>query len=390
MTEYWNIKDMLPSFDERQVATECGWLLGRVCARLEQVCRTILPPTFADELRGEVRIRGIAALATLAGNTLGETALRQLLSGELAVPPSREYLRQELINQIAAVDALAGRARLSATDAHSPLTTSTLLALHTALLRDLQPLGMHGMAPPGALRREERLFQGIPGAPPAEIAPQLEGLAAWLAERHDPLRDAFDDFGSGLLRALLAHRCLLWIRPFALANGRVARLVEQQLLRRTRLPAIVTLLLPIHYQLTHSAYTAQLAAQPTEESLFAFIGYALEGLLDGLDELLDRMAESHLSVHWLRHVSLTIGDSERTTTERKSLIMASISTQDSPIKRDKIPQLSPRLAAVYSQLTDRTLRRDLQDLLRLGLLEESAVGLRARKEQLYAFLPGWA
>ena len=369
--------------EARRVATECGWLLGRVCARLEQVCRTILSPSVADELREEVRIRGIAALATLAGNTLGETALRQLLSGQLEVPPSREYLRQELVNQIAAVAALTGGVRSQTAD--SPLATSALLALHTALLRDLQ---LHGMAPAGALRREEQVFQGLSGTSPAEIAPQLERLAGWLAERHDPLRNAFDDLGSGLLRALLAHRCLLWIRPFALANGRVARLVEQHLLRRTGLPAIATLLLPTHYQLTHSAYTAQLSTQPTEESLFAFIGYALQGLLDGLDELLDRMAESHLSVHWLRHVSLTIGDRDRTTVERKSLIMLAISTQENPIKRDKIPQLSPQLAAAYATLTERTLRRDLQDLLRLGLLEESAVGLRARKEQLYSFLPG--
>lgn len=386
MTESWNLNDMISAFDARRVATECGWLLGCVCARLEQVCRTILPPTVADELREEVRIRGIAALATLAGNTLGEAALRQLLSGELEVPPSREYLRQELINQIAAVDALTGGIRLRAAADDSPLATSALLALHTALLRDLE---LHGMAPAGALRREEQLFQGISGTSPAEIAPQLERLASGLAEQHDPLRDAFSDLGSGLLRALLAHRCLLWIRPFALANGRVARLVEQHILRSTGLPAIVTLLLPIHYQLTHSAYTAQLSTQPTEESLFAFIGYALQGLQDGLDELLDRMDESHLSVHWLRHVILIIGDSDRTTVERKSMIMTAISTEESPIKRDKIPQLSPQLAAAYATLTERTLRRDLQDLLRLGLLEESAVGLRARKEQLYAFLPEW-
>ena len=375
---------MFSAFDVRRVATERGWLLGCVCARLEQVCRTILPPTVAAELREEVRIRGIAALATLAGNTLGEAALRQLLSGQLEVPPSREYLRQELLNQIAAVDALTGGVRLRAAD--SPLATSALLALHTALLRELE---LHGMAPAGALRREEQAFQGISGTSPADIAPQLERLASELEERHDPLRDAFGDLGSGLLRALLAHRCLLWIRPFALANGRVARLVEQHILRSTGLPAIVTLLLPIHYQLTHSAYTAQLSTLPTEESLFAFIGYALQGLQDGLDELLDRMDESHLSVHWLRHVTLIIGDSDRTTVERKSLIMSEISTQESPIKRNKIPQLSPQMAAAYATLTERTLRRDLHDLLRLGLLEESAIGLRARKEQLYAFLPEW-
>lgn len=389
MTNNRNIDRIIHLLDERRVAAECGWLLGRVGARLEQVCRTILPPAVAEELREDVRIRGIASLATLAGNTLGETALRQLLSGsgQLEVPPSREYLLQELNNQIAALGALGGASLSHSREASSPLATSTLLALHTTLLRDLN---LHGMPPAGALRREEQVFQGLSGASPAEIAPQLERLAAWLEVRADPessWHNAFADLGCAMLRALLAHRCLLWLRPFALANGRIARLVEQTILRRTGLPNIVTLLLPIHYQLTHSAYIAQLAAPPTEESLFAFLNYALQGWLDGLDELLDRMDESHLSVHWLRHVALTIGDNERKTIERKSQIMAAISALESPIKRDKIPLLCPQLSSAYATLTERTLRRDLQGLLHLGLLEESAVGLRARKEQLYAFLP---
>ena len=49
-------------------------------------------------------------------------------------------------------------------------------------------------------------------------------------------------------------------------------------------------------------------------------------------------------------------------------------------------QLSPFLAAAYAKVSERTLRRDIRDLLRAGLLEETQAGLRARKEQLYAFL----
>lgn len=370
------------SLGVRKVAANCGWLLGRVCARVEQVRRSILPPAVADVLRADVRIRGISALATLAGNTLGEASLRQLLTDQLEVPPSREYLRQELVNQVAAEEALGDERGQDA----SPLATSELLARHAALLRDLQ---LHGLAPAGALRREEQEFQGHRGVAPADIAPQLERLSGSLQELHEPFQAAFG-LGGGILRALLAHRYLLWIRPFPIANGRVARLVEQEILRCSGVPATVSLLLPIHYLLTRTAYTAQLAAPPDtpdEASVFAFLRYALQGLHDSLAELINRMDESHLLTHWGRHVNLILGEDERTTNERKLQIMAAISDQKSAVKRDKVPQLSPILAAAYAKVSDRTLRRDIQDLLRVGLLEESKAGLRARKEQLYAFLP---
>ena len=368
-------------FDTDQVAVACGWLLGQVCARVEQVCRSILPPVVADDLRADMRVRGIAALAALAGNTLGEGALRQLLAGQLEVPPSREYLRQELVNLLAAEEVLATQ-RGGAT---ASLTTSALLALHAALLRDLN---IHGSPPAGALRREEQVFNGYRGVAPADIAPLLEQMSAWLEELRAPLRASFGR-GGDILRAFLAHRYLTWIRPFPAANARVARLVEQDILRRSGVPATVALLLPIHYALTRSAYAAQMHGQPSPqgaESVFAFLRYALQGLHDGLAELVNRMDESQLSIHWVRHVETILGDNDRTSIGRKRQLIQVISEKDGAIKRDDIVQLSPFLAAAYAKVSERTLRRDIRDLLRAGLLEETQAGLRARKEQLYAFL----
>ena len=368
-------------FDTEQAAVECGWLLGQVCARVSQVCRSILPPVVAAELRADIRVRGIAALAALAGNSLGERALRQLLAGQLEVPPSREYLRQELVNLLAAESALSAQ-RAGATPS---LTTSSLLALHATLLRDLN---IPGSAPVGALRRAEQEFNGYRGVAPADIAPLLERLSAWLEELRASLHVSFGR-GSDILRAILAHRYLTWIRPFPAANARVARLVEQDILRRSGVPATVALLLPIHYDLTRSAYAAQLRGQPgaqDDESVFAFLRYALQGLYDGLEELVNGMDESQLTIHWARHIDTILGEDERTTSDRKWYLIQAISEQDSAIKREDIAQLSPSLAAAYALVSERTLRRDIRDLLHAGLLEETQAGLRARKEQLYAFL----
>ena len=355
--------------DARELAAECGWLLGRTCARIEQLCRSVLPPAVAAALREDVRIRGTLALTTLGGNTLGETVLRQLLTGQRDVPPSRQYLRQELFQQVAALEAVDGAAR----EGIAHLLVSALLALHDSLLRD-SPLP--DAAAGGVLK--------------SEAQPLLAQLARLLTELSAPLHEAFSGLGSGLVRAILAHRQLLWLRPFAAGNGRVARLVEQAILRQSGIPATASLLLPIHYQLTQSAYRARLSDPPDEEGVLSFLRYALQGLHDGVEELLDRLDESHLDTHWLRHVHSLIGDNERSSYARKNEIMMEISEIDTAIKRDQIPQLSPKLATFYASLTDRTLRRDVQDLLRLGLLVESGARLRAYKEQLYAFLPDGA
>ena len=345
----------------------CGWLLGRTCARIEQLCRSVLPPAVAAELREDVHIRGTVALTTLGGNTLGETLLREILTEQREVPPSRQYLRQELFNQVAALEAVGGAAR----EGGAQLLLSALLALHDTLLRDIPVPGAATDA--GALNSAEQTH--------------LAQLARLLSELQAPLSESFSGLGSGLARAILAHRQLLWLRPFVVGNGRVARLVEQAILRQSGLPATASLLLPIHYQLTHSAYQSLSSDPPDEDSLLSFLRYALLGLHDGVEELLDRLDESHLDIHWLRHVQTIIGDKDQKSYERKYEIMSVISMKDFAIKRDHIPKLSPELAAIYASLTDRTLRRDVQDLLRLGLLVESSAGLRAYKEQLYTFLP---
>ena len=370
-------------FDIPRAAAECGWLLGQVQARAEQVKRAVLPPSVTKTLRGEVRIRGLAALALLAGNTLGEDAIRQLFAGELQVPPSRAYLRQELCNLISAEETLVAP---SAPDWGS-LELSALLALHARLFRDMEE-SIGSDTNPGTLRRAVDDAFPQPTLPAEEIARALERLAAWVKELRRPLTNQFGS-GGDILHALIIHRYLTWIQPFSVGNQRLALLVEQGVLRQAGFPATIAWSLPRHYALTHTRYRTQLRRPPLrggEVNIRDFLVYALQGFLDALDELINRMDETQLALHWDRHISDTLGADDRKNNWRRTQLMRVISEQIGWNDRDDLLQLSPQLSASYATLSERTLRRDIRFLLQAGLLAESRSGLRARKEQLYAFL----
>jgi len=55
--------------------------------------------------------------------------------------------------------------------------------------------------------------------------------------------------------------------------------------------------------------------------------------------------------------------------------------------RKSFEEMTPALAAAYAVKTAKTLARDLHRLEELGLIERTAVGMRARTEIVQAMLP---
>jgi hypothetical protein len=69
--------------------------------------------------------------------------------------------------------------------------------------------------------------------------------------------------------------------PFGDGNGRVARLIEVQILSESGvIPDVATGLLSDHYNKTRSQY--YLALDGAQGDVTSFVGYALQGLLDEL------------------------------------------------------------------------------------------------------------
>jgi hypothetical protein len=60
---------------------------------------------------------------------------------------------------------------------------------------------------------------------------------------------------------------------------------------------------------------------------------------------------------------------------------------DDPIRISKIPEISTRMAAAYAKKTRKTMVRDVNKLINMGLFERTKEGIRAKREVILAFLP---
>ena len=80
--------------------------LGEVQAKCEQMSGVPLLPDVADELHSVFLAKGALATTAIEGNTLSEEEALQLIKGNLDLPPSKEYLGQEIQNIIDVCDML--------------------------------------------------------------------------------------------------------------------------------------------------------------------------------------------------------------------------------------------------------------------------------------------
>ena len=121
-------------------------------------------------------------------------------------------------------DALSYVLRLAG-DPHLRFDANLLRGLHFVMLRD-EPSGYPGVWRTGpAYVRDEHTGGILYEAPPADQLPALvDELLAPLGERNDGV--------PVMVRAALAHLNLVMIRPFADANGRMARCLETLVLAR--------------------------------------------------------------------------------------------------------------------------------------------------------------
>jgi len=68
-------------------------------------------------------------------------------------------------------------------------------------------------------------------------------------------------------------------------------------------------------------------------------------------------------------------------------LVIDLSYQDKPVSPSKIRYISPGIAEAYANKTNKTIKRDLNFLIEIGLIDKTRNGYKARKETMLAFLP---
>lgn len=124
-------------------------------------------------------------------------------------------------------------------------------------------------------------------------------------------------------------------------------------------------------------------------NVIPFINYAVQGLVDGLADQLYVIRNFQWGITWQNFIHGMFGhrDKMSATELRQHHLALDLSEKDGFTPLDKIREISPRITVAYAKKSNKTLRRDLNKLIKLELIVESPSGFRAKSERTTAFLP---
>jgi len=357
--------------------------LGWCDADLASLQESPIPPELQAGLANAALARGTAATLALAGGTLTETQVASALAGR-RLPQSRRHLGVEARNVAKATRLLLDHARA---DAPRPISPTLLLQVHRTLGKGL---GAHFAGSPGAFRETDDATD-VPCPPARDVPALVERLCSW-AEQEMPALDPGapsadgSDSGGALAHAAAVHAYVAWIRPFAAGNGRTARLMETYVLARAGVPSLAASLATVHYAQTRRHYERLLRQAVADRSLTSFVSYAVAGFRDGLAAVARSLREHQWQAAWRTFVFARFDAHEhhKKTVMRRRRALALSLPLDRPVGPGDVAELDAGLGRAYRALSERTLQRDLDALVELGLATEHDEAFLAAVEALRA------
>ncbi len=369
------------SLDLREASYKLWMSLGETQSKCEHIAGVPLLPDVAKRLHQVYLAKGVMATTAIEGNTLTEEEVLQRLEGKLKLPPSKEYLGQEIDNIIEACNLIA---RHVLNDSSTGLSVEDIKDYNRLVLKNLP---LEEGESPGEIRKRSVGVGRYRGAPPEDCEYLLEQLCDWLTNKFDTTQT--DPVAFGILKAIVAHIYIAWIHPFDDGNGRTARLIEFRILLSAGVPSAAAQLLSNHYNETRTEYYRQLdQAHRSGGDVFPFIQYALQGYVDGLRKQIEVIRDQQWEVHWINYIHEKFKDRNSQTDIRRRRLAIDLSGQSKMMPVSRVRHVSPRIAEAYAHKTDKTVKRDINALEQMGLVEKSAKGVRAKNEIILAFLPG--
>jgi len=115
--------------------------------------------------------------------------------------------------------------------------------------------------------------------------------------------------------------------------------------------------------------------------------YALQGFVDGLFEQLDLIRAQQLHVHWMDYIHSAFSNKDSAPEVRRRRFVVDLSNMVDPVPITKARHISPRIAEAYASLTEKTVFRDVNTLIKRGMVIKTAEGIVANKGLMQAFLP---
>ena len=355
-------------------------------SKCQQLAGSPVKPLAAENLAAVYLARGVQATTAIEGNTLSAEEVQAIVArGTANVSESREYLEREVLNVLAAIqeldDSLEGGVAL-------PIDRDRLCDLNQQVLEGIPD---KPEVIPGQLRKHDVTAGSYLAPHWTELPTLVDTLTTWLRQLRRGITAESkpqERFINAVLAAILAHVYVAWIHPFGNGNGRLARLIEVQILSESGVvPLVATNLLSDHYNKTRNAY--YLALDNAQRDISAFVRYAVQGFVDELRDQIEVIQAQSLEIHWesLVYEEFRSKPNSPARERQRELALAMPRTQQA-VTPEQATELTASLARKYARCGARTPARDLNDLEKMGLVEK--VDKRrfvSRREIIKAFIP---
>jgi Fic family protein len=366
------------ALDWRQVDHQTWINLGAIQSKCEHVANVMVVPEVGKRLLYLYLAKGVAATTAIEGNTLSEKEVLRRIKKKQPLPTSQEYQGKEIDNIVDACNVVSKQMIDEGQDC--TITPERIKWFNEMVLRDLQ---LPEDVEPGKIRHHSVGVADYRGAPHEDCEFLLRQLCEWI----NSLKSPENSVAIATIRAILAHLYLAWIHPFGDGNGRTARLVEVQILLGVGMPTVACHLLSNHYNQTRPEYYRQLSLASKTSDVLPFIRYAVQGLVDQLDRQIKHIREYQHSVVWKDYVYEKFRDKKGTAAHRQRLLALELGKRRAPLVVALVRRLSPELSEAYSGKTRKTVSRDINTLLKAGLITRRRNSLAANKRVLKAFMP---
>ena len=361
--------------DLRDVPYSLWMKLGECASKIEHVSRAPLVHESAEDLYKVYLAKGVHATTAIEGNTLSEEDVLRHIEGKLELPPSREYLVQEIDNIIKAINATIKGMREGSVQ---PLDFEWIKEVNRAVL---DKLDQQEGSIPGTIRTHSVVVgRRYRGAPAEDCEFLLERMSHWL-------RDEFkvpegEEITFAIIKAVMAHLYVAWIHPFGDGNGRTARLLEFAILLRSGIPVPACHLLSSHYSATRVEYARQLArTSQSGGKVVPFLAYAVQGFLDGLHGQLEMIWKQHLDIVWQHHIYQHFPRQDTVAGKRRRALLLDLSAGDQAVDPLSLMMTGDRLGESYRE-KPWIIMKDLQWLTEKNWITKEGNSYCANKETM--------
>ena len=358
--------------------------LGQCDAIIKAIRNIPIRPEYRKVLLNVSLTKGAQSTTAIEGNTLSDEEVEKVNEG-VKLPPSKEYQEIEVRNILNALNELLREVAIY--NKFEIISPDLIKRFNYLVGKDL---GDHFQAIPGKIRNCN-VNVGTKYRPPDyhEVGPLLKQFCDWsIKEFHFSKGQNFKD---SVIQAIVSHIYIAWVHPFGDGNGRTARLLEFYILLRAGNPDIASHLLSNFYNETRNEYYRHLEKSTKTGNLSDYITYAIRGYRDGLNNILELTQVDQFKTSWTNYIheifrTSKIKSKNENLSKRRRNLMLSI-----PILKkftiDEILNLTVDIAATYKILSQRTLTRDIKELINLGLLRNEQDKYWANIEMLLSFFP---